>query len=166
VLFTFFQWLQNTSGSTAIRESLYVYQIVESTHVLSLCLFVGLAVILDLRLIGITINGTPVSEISQRILPWTVAGFVLMVASGALLFYSEPARFFLSYLFRLKLSLLVLAAVNVWVFHSTVYRSVAEWDLDVVPPRRARIAGAVSLFLWAAIIVTGRLVAYRWPGLK
>ena len=48
----FCQWLADTSGSIALHESLYMYPLVESTHVLTLCLFVGMAMMLDLRLTG------------------------------------------------------------------------------------------------------------------
>jgi hypothetical protein len=58
--------------------------------------------------------------------------------------------------------MLVLAGVNAWVFHRTVYRNVAEWDLDPVPPRRARLAGGLAILLWAAMITSGRMVAYDW----
>jgi hypothetical protein len=65
--------------------------------------------------------------------------------------------------FRLKVVFLVLAALNVWAFHSgPVYRRLAEWDSAVVPPRGARLAGAASLVLWAAIIFSGRMIAYNW----
>jgi hypothetical protein len=56
---------------------------------------------------------------------------------------------------------LVLAGLNVWIFRKTVYRSVAEWDLDPVPPRRARVAGGLSLLLWAVMITLGRMIPYQ-----
>lgn len=71
-----------------------MYPIVESVHVLALCLFLGLAVVLDLRLLGVTFQRTRVSEIAERLLPWTALGFALMVTSGALLFYAIPVRTF------------------------------------------------------------------------
>ena len=85
-----------------------------------------------------------------------------MVISGVLLFYAIPVRAFHNIFFRIKVVMLILAGLNVWVFHSTVFRSVAEWDLDPVLPKRARIAGAVSLVLWASIVVAGRMIAYNW----
>src|ERR1700741_3785584 len=52
----FAQWLAGTSGSVALHESLYMYPLVESIHVLTLCGFVGLAAGLDLRLMGVAIT--------------------------------------------------------------------------------------------------------------
>jgi hypothetical protein len=161
-LLTFCEWLANTPGSIALHESTYVYPVVESIHVLTLCLFLGLAVMLDLRLLGIGMRQTPVSEVADRLFPWTVAGFVVMVISGVLLFYGIPVRTYQNIFFRIKVVLLGLSGLNAFVFHSTVYRKVAEWDLDLVPPRRARLAGGFSLFFWACIVVAGRMIAYNW----
>jgi Family of unknown function (DUF6644) len=117
---------------------------------------------LDLRLLSLTMRSVPVSQVAGRLLPWARAGFVVMVITGALLFYAIPVRAFHNIFFRIKVVLLILAGINVWVFHSTVFRSVAEWDLDPVLPKRARMAGAVSLVLWASIVVAGRMIAYNW----
>ena len=161
-LLTFCEWLANTPGSIALHESIYVYPVIESIHVLTLCLFLGLAAMLDLRLLGITMRETPVSEMADRLLPWTIAGFVVMVISGAFLFYGIPVRTYQNIFFRIKVVLLVLSGVNAFVFHSTIYRKVAEWNLDTVPPIRARLAGGLSLLFWASIVVAGRMIAYNW----
>jgi hypothetical protein len=158
----FCEWLANTPGSIALHESLWGYPIVESTHVLTMCLFLGMIVMLDLRLLGVTMRRVPVSQVAGRLLPWARAGFVVMVVSGALLFYAIPVRAFHNIFFRLKVVMLILAGLNAWAFHSGVFGKVSEWDLNSVPPRRARMAGAVSLVLWASIVVAGRMIAYNW----
>ena len=161
-LLHFCEWLANTPGSIALHESLWGYPVLESVHVLALCLFVGMAAALDLRLLGAALRRTPVSEAAARLLPWAVAGFVVMVVSGALLVYAIPVRTYQSIWFRAKVVLMMAAGLNAWVFHHTMYRRVGEWDLDRIPPQRARAAGAVSLVLWASIIILGRLIAYNW----
>jgi len=155
-------WLENTPGSIALHESIWVYPIVESVHVLTLCVFLGLTVMLDLRLLGVALPATPVSQILKRFLPWTVAGFVVMVVSGALLFYAIPVKTYLNIFFRLKVAFLLMAGLNVAVFQVTAGRTIAHWDLDPRPPTGARLAGGVSLALWAAIVICGRMIAYNW----
>lgn len=156
------EWLEKTPWSIALHESIWAYPLVESVHVLTLCLFLGTAVMLDLRLLGVLLRRVPVSEAAEQLFRWMVAGFVLMVISGALLFYAIPVRTYLNIFFRIKVAMLVLAGLNAWIFHRTVYRRVADWDLDPVTPRPARIAGGLSLALWAAIVVAGRMIAYNW----
>jgi hypothetical protein len=139
-----------------------MYPLVESAHVLTLCVFVGMSVMLDLRLLGLTLARVPVTDIIRRLLPWMSTGFVMMVITGLLLFYAIPVRSYQSIWFRAKVIMLILAGLNAWIFHSTVYRSVRDWDLAQVTPKRARVAGGFSLVLWALIIVAGRMIAYNW----
>jgi hypothetical protein len=161
-LLRFCEWLAATPGSIALHESLHIYPLISTVHVVTLTVFVGTAVMLDLRLLGATLRSVPVSEVVVRLRPWTMAGFLLMVVSGALLFYANPTPRYQNIFFRAKMLMLFLAGVNAWVFHKTVYRSVADWDQDPVLPRRAGVAGGVALVLWAAIIMSGRMIAYDW----
>jgi hypothetical protein len=160
-VFGFFDWLAATPASIAVHESRYLYLIVLTVHVMTLCVFVGMAVLLNLRLMGMTLLRVPISELSERLLPWIVTGFSVMVISGALLFFCAPLDKYANLFFRAKMGLLIFAGINVWVFYTTVYRRVGEWDLDPVPPVGARLAGGVSLVLWAAIITAGRMIPYQ-----
>jgi len=154
-------WLADTQWSIALHESQYAYAIVESIHVWTLCLFVGFAVLLDLRLVGAVFRDVPISEMARRVLPWTTIAFVVMVISGVVLFYAIPLRTYHNVFFRLKAILLILAGLNAFVFHHGIYTKVAHWDLTT-PPRPARMAGLCSLLLWVAIVFSGRLIAYNW----
>lgn len=161
-LLAFCEWLAATDHSTALRESLYMYPLVESTHVLFLLLFVGLTVMLDLRLLGIALRQLPVSELVDRILPWVRWGFAVMVFTGVLLFFAIPVRTYQSVWFRAKMMMLTLAALNIWYFHYRVYPARDAWDRDPRPPWAVRRAGLASILLWAGIVVAGRFIAYNW----
>jgi hypothetical protein len=158
----FIEWLDQTPWSIALHESVWAYPVIESIHVLTLCLFLGMAILLDLRLLGITFKRVPVSELADRFLPWTVSGFVVMVVTGIFLFYGIPIRTYHNVFFRAKVLMLILAGINVWVFHSGIYLRVAQWGRDPRPPLRARMAGMFSLILWAGVVVAGRMIAYNW----
>jgi hypothetical protein len=153
------QWLNDTSIGTAIRESIFVFPIIETVHVLGIALLVGTVAILDLRLVGLLLKNEPVSRIAAQILPLTWAGFVVMFASGFLLFWAEAAKSYSNPAFRLKLVLLALVGLNPLLFHCTIYKSVAHWN-ESVTPFRAKLAAILSLSLWSAIIVAGRAIAY------
>ena len=155
------EWLAATPGSIALHESRYLYLVVLSVHVLTLCLFVGTAAMIDLRLMGLTMQRVRFSEVIARLLPWTTAGFLLMIGSGALLFYAAPLVRYQNIFFRVKMAALMLAALNVFVFHNTVDRRRTEWDSDPVPPRSARWGGGVALVLCAVLIVLGRMIPYQ-----
>ena len=97
---------------------------------MTLCVFIGMALMLDLRLMGAALSRVPVSEVVERLFPWTVGGFLVMVGSGALLFYSAPLVRYRNVFFWVKMAMLALAGANAVVFHRTIYPSVAEWDRD------------------------------------
>jgi hypothetical protein len=158
----FFEQLADTPWSMALHESDIAYSILESTHVWSLVLFFGLVIVFDLRLPGWAFPKVPISEFSRRLLPWTILGFVLMVISGLLLVYAIPVRSYQNLFFRFKMILLLLAGINVLIFHARVYPGITKWDNDAKPPRAARLAGAMSLALWIGIVVSGRMIAYNW----
>jgi len=159
---SFFQRLGETEWSVALHESEIAYSIIESLHVWSMCLFFGMTSMFDLRLLGWTMRGVPVSEVIRRLQPWTVVGFVMMAVTGALLFYAIPLRSYQNIFFRTKMLMMMLAGVNVFLFHARVFPGVAKWDGDAVPPRAARVAGGLSLVLWVCIIFSGRMIAYNW----
>ena len=100
-LLSFCQWLADTPGSIALHESLFMYPLVESLHVLTLCVFVGMSTMLDLRLLGLTLRRVPLTDITNRLFPWMFAGFFVMVVTGVLLFYAIPVRSYQSIWFRM-----------------------------------------------------------------
>jgi hypothetical protein len=155
------RWLQNTAGGTGIRESIWLFPLLDASHVWSLALFFGSIAVFDLRLLGLGLRREPVSEVARGLLPWTWAGFACMAASGGLLFWSEPLKCYGSTAFRIKVVAILLAGVNALVFHLTTYRRVAAWDDWRVTPASARLAGFLSLALWVCVIVSGRFVGYR-----
>ncbi len=159
-LFEICQWIENTPSSTALRESIWMFPIMESSHVLGLAFSVGTVVWFDLRLLGVAMRRYSVSETFAIVRPWMFTGFAIMMITGVFLFWSHALKCYGSNYFRIKLVLLVLAAVNIIVFHSTIDRRRAEWDNAPIPPLRARLAGFTSVLLWLAIVAAGRLMAY------
>ena len=157
-----FEWMDALPSSIWLRESLYAFPILLTAHVITLAMFAGLVVMMDLRLVGIAHKGTPFSQIQKRLFPWQMVGMVLSFTTGLLLFYSQPMRYFGKVYYWLKLALLVLAGLNALVFHFTTYRSVASWDTDAGPPVGAKWAGGLSIAMWAGIVAFGRMSAYDW----
>jgi len=159
----FLQWLANTPFSTTMRESTWAEPIVETVHVLTLTMFLGFAVLLDLRLLGICLKRRRVSDVLGQLNRWLFAGFAVMVVTGTLLFCADPVSFYSTFFLKAKMVMLVLAGLNIVVFNLTVGRKVAEWDLDSRTPRGAKVASIVSIVLWVLIVAAGRAIAYALP---
>jgi hypothetical protein len=156
------EWLEGLAWATAIRESAWGYPIIETAHVASIVAFAGLVIMMDLRLVGLAFTHAPPMQIQRRLFPWQVAGLVPSMATGFLLCCIDPLRYYGNVLFRVKLVLLALAGLNALAFHLATYRRAGRWDEDLQVTTTARLAGAVSLLLWSAVIVSGRLTAFNW----
>jgi hypothetical protein len=162
VIRTWFEWLDAFPSSIALRESVYGYIYLLTGHAVAMALFAGLIVMMDLRLLGLAYRRTPLSQVQKQLFPWQMVTMAVSAATGALLFYSQPMRYYGKVFFWVKMALMLFAGINALVFHYTTYRSVATWDTDARAPLGARLAGAFSIALWAGVIVFGRITAYNW----
>lgn len=158
----FLEWLGSTPWSVGLLESFWMWPLLESTHTLSIAFFVGLAMAMDLRLMGVTFGGIRITDFTNRLLPLVRWGFGLTMVTGVIVFYSNPLRYYHNMFFRFKMALLVVAGLNIAYFHFRTHKRVAEWDQAPKPPIPARTAGAVSFVVWSFIIIFGRLIAYNW----
>jgi hypothetical protein len=155
------QWIQQTPLSVAIRESIWVYPILNVLHCVGILLVAGTIVVVDLRLLGFGMRRTAVSSVVSQVLPWTLSGFGFMFLTGSLLAWSEPVRLYRSIFFPWKLLFLAIAGLNALLFHLGVYRGVCAWDSATLTPVRARLAGALSILCWICVIAAGRAVGYE-----
>jgi uncharacterized protein DUF6644 len=156
-----FETIANSENSIALRESQYVWSLFEVAHVVCMCLFAGLIIMMDLRLLGIGNMQTPFSQLQKRLFPWQMLGMTLSAMTGLVLVYGDPMRFYSNIFFWMKMSLMVIAGLNALAFHYIEYFNVDNWD-NKVPPYGAKLAGALGLGLWAFVIVSGRLIPYNW----
>jgi hypothetical protein len=152
-------WLETTRLAALMRESLWLYPIVEIVHIVGFVVLVGAAVMFDLRLLGVS-RALPASLMARHHLPWARAALVLVVPSGFLMFIAHATEFADNPAFRVKLILLAAAGLNALLFHRGAFRSVTGWETDTVVPVTARAAAVASLVLWVGVIAAGRLLAY------
>ena len=155
------EWLAALAWTTQLRESTTGAAMLQTAHVASTVVFAGLVIMMDLRLVGLAFTNAPPAQIQRRLFPWQMAGFVPSMASGLLLCCVDPVSYYGNVMFWVKLALLALAGLNALAFHLTTYRTAGRWDEDPKGTATARLAGAVSLLFWSAIIVTGRLTGYK-----
>jgi hypothetical protein len=159
----FLSWLYATHFSTVIRDSVWVEPVVETVHVLTLTLFLGFVVLLDLRLLGVVLTQTRMSDVIRQLNPWLYLAYAIMLISGILLFCGDPLSFWTTFPFKAKMVMLVLAGINTFIFNRTVGRRVSEWDMESQTPPAAKLAAVFSMILWVAVIAAGRAIAYVLP---
>lgn len=129
----------------------WVFPVVEAIHICGFTLLVGTVVILDLRLLGISLRSQPVSRLARELAPWIWTGIIIQLTTGPYLFSGDPREYVQIEAFRNKM-LFLLAAL---IFHFTVIRKATAPAADSAPPGWRKPAAALSLGLWLCVLLAG-----------
>ena len=156
------QWLEHTPFALSISESIWLFPLIEGTHILALPLSVGMIVIFDLRLLGLAFRDGPASLVMREVVRWSKIGFPIMFVTGVLLFVTQAGKAYGNAFFRTKLILLLLLGINAVVYQLVFYPKMAQWDLARRAPVGARMCAGLSLLVWIGVIVCGRTMAYQF----
>jgi len=156
MLLPLFEWCEATALGQAIRESLWLFPVIESIHLLGLAMIGGALLVVDLRLFGLALRQQPVAPLARDVHPWLVGSLAVMLTTGIMLFLSESIRCYYSPPFWTKMELLLVAIL----FTFTVRRKVALADEKRVGPIWGRLVAFVSLALWFGVGFSGRWIAF------
>jgi hypothetical protein len=145
----FLATLQGSNLASTIRDSLYLFPLLEATHVIGFTMVFGTITVIDLRLLGLASTRRPFSRIASEILKWTWAAFALTVTTGLMMFITNAGVYYNNFFFRSKMVLLALAGINMLMFELTAGRSVSpvghiEGRLPLRKSRRSSIARAMD----------------------
>jgi hypothetical protein len=159
----FVNWIQEDLGrfspegqswSHQLHESLFMWNVIEGTHVLTIMFFAGTIWLIDLRMMGLAFTNLPFSKLNDRVLPITTIAFAAMVITGLLAFLGRtPVDYYHSIWFRLKMVFLIIAVINIFWFHHKVQKSQAEWDAPP-SPKPAALPWSKSALPLAAVVVS------------
>ncbi len=149
----FFEWCEATFLGQSIRDSLWLFPVIEAVHLVAFAALGGAVLLVNLRLLGLLFRSHPVARLAEAARPWQRGSFALSLATGSLLFLSEPMKLYYSEPFWIKISCLALAVV----FDFTVRRPVTRAGLSGVS---GRLVGLVSLLLWSGVAWGGRWIGF------
>ena len=156
----FCAWLENTSVGTTIRQSTWLFPAIETLHVLATVIVVGSVTMLDLRLLNVAWRDRSIREVHEDVLPWTWSSFAVAAIAGSLLFSSSATKYYHNLPFRMKMVLLVLIAINAAFFETRTYRRIGNSNDEARISFGAKIAGAVGIVLWIAVVACGRWIGF------
>jgi hypothetical protein len=148
------------SWSHQLHQSLFMWNVIEGTHVLTIMFFAGTIWLIDLRMLGVAFRNVPISRLNEKVLPITVISFGIMILTGVIAFIGrDPMMYYHNIWFRLKIVFIIVAAINILWFHYKVQKSETEWDTipaDAPPPPSNRSSKALWVFLGSilALLVT------------
>lgn len=144
----FFQYLESLKFGAGNE---YTVAFINVSHLLSLVVFIGSMLVVDLRLLGSGMRRQPLSEVARAARPWMIGGFIAMAITGAGQVVATPMKAYFSDQFWLKMELLVVA-----VIFAFIVRVLAAGRDEA--PAWGKPAGVVSILLWSFIAVQGRLI--------
>lgn len=156
MLFQIFQWIENTGLGEAIRESKWLFPVIESVHLLGLAVIGGAVLVVDLRLAGFGLRRQPLRQMATDVQPWLIGSLLVMLISGILLFTSEATKCYYHEAFWIKMASLLLAIL----FTFTIRRSVTQADPERIGPLRSRLVAVVSVALWSGVGIGGRWIGF------
>jgi hypothetical protein len=143
----FFEWLEATAYGQLIRDSLWLFPIIESVHLLGLCILGGSLLIVDLRMFGAGLRSQTIADISRGARPWLVGTLVLMASTGVSLFMSEAVKCYHNPSFWVKMWTLPVALGYTFLVRERVARRAG---LDTSAVTRLVATGSIALHLQAA----------------
>jgi hypothetical protein len=152
--------IQSSALAEWMRNTLPAMQVVEATHVLAAVVVFGTVLIVDLRLLGLADAPRAFTRISRETLPLTWIAFAIAALTGSLMFTTSAETYFANAAFRLKALALLGAGLNMAGFQLLTARGTAAWDVGKATPPAARVAGLVSMLLWAAVVLLGRWIGF------
>ena len=156
-LLPFFQWCDATTIGQWIRDSTWLFPIIETFHILALTVLFGTVLVIDLRLMGAGLRGQPVAVIARHLRPWLRGSLAVILVSGILLFLSEAMKCYGNDGFRFKMAALFLALT----FQFTVFRYVTSPAGEArVWPVGKKAAALVSMVLWLGVGIGGRAIGF------
>jgi hypothetical protein len=159
-LFDIFHAIQETESSTALRESLYAFPLLEALHLLGLALSFGLILLTDLRLTGLLLKRIPLADLLDQLRYYIFGGFALTFLTGGLLFWAEAETLYSNLPFWLKVGCMVVACLNALYFELKWGHRAAQWANQTVLPAAASRAGWISLSFWTLATIFGRSIPY------
>ena len=154
-LLPFFEWCEASWLGNSIRESLWLFPVIEAVHLLGLCLLGGAILLVDLRLLGVGLRRYPIPQIARDAAPWLAASVVIMLATGVALFLSESIKCYYNQAFWVKITTLPFALAFTFFVRQRVARDAADQATS-----RTRLVAAVSLVLWFTVAAAGRWIGF------
>ncbi len=150
-----FEWFEYTTPGIIVRESVWMFPVVEAVHLLGLCLLGGAVITVDLRMLGLGLRKQTISELAANLRPWLIGAVILMLSTGTLLFLSEAVKCYYNTSFWVKITTLPIALIFTFVVRERV---AVSGGMDT--STKTRLVAAGSMLLWFTVAAAGRWIGF------
>ena len=152
------QWFEQSSLGQWARETSWLFLAAETAHFMGLSVLLGSLAVLDARILGF-MRQAP-GERLVGVIPFAIAGFLINLASGFVMFCADAARYWSNPWFKFKLLLVIAAGLNALWFWLAEQADVESLKSGQDAATSAKLVAAASLMLWLAVLTIGRLLPY------
>jgi len=147
-----------------MESSTWVWPIAEMFHYLGMALLIGTVGLLDVRILGFG-REIPIAAL-DRFVAIGFIGFALNLITGLMFVTGNPLGQPIDYLtnlaFQIKMLLILLAGLNLLVFHVTgLARATEAVPASGEAPAAAKAVAIASLVFWFGVIYFGRMIMYN-----
>jgi hypothetical protein len=154
-LLPYFEWIEATALGNAIRQSLWLFPVIEAVHLLGLSVLGGSVLVVDLRMLGFGLRNHAIPDLMRDARPWFVGSLVVMLLTGWALFTSEAIKCYYNTSFWVKITTLPLAIVLTLLIRD---RMASRAALGTTP--LTRLVGFLSIALWFIVAAAGRWIGF------
>jgi hypothetical protein len=144
-----------------LQDAAWVVPTSQSIHIVCVSVVFCCAVMISLRLLGLSASGRSVSQLVDTLVPWMYRALAVLLLTGLVQTIAEPVRQFVTPVFWCKMLMIMCVLVLTVCFARAVRRNAAKWD-TASRPASAKWFALISLGLWVGIIVCGRFIGYTW----
>jgi hypothetical protein len=154
-LLPYFEWIEATALGNAIRQSLWLFPVIEAVHLLGLSVLGGSVLIVDLRMLGTGLRNHAIAQIARDARPWFVGALIVMLLTGWALFTSEAIKCYYNFSFWVKITTLPVAIVFALLVRDRIAAS-AGMHATIL----TRVVGLLSIALWFTVAAAGRWIGF------
>ena len=154
MLLKVFEWMQASAFTTAVQGSWWAGAFFNVCHLLTLAVFIGALVLVDLRLLGAGMRQQPLARLAADARPWLVGGLIGMAVTGTPQMVSLAVRNYYNFYFWFKM--IVLTAAIIYTF--TIRQRVILASASDAGSAQAKLVGGISLLLWTVVTATARMI--------
>ena len=137
-------------------EHPWAWPAAEVLHFIGLAVLFGVAIAVNLRLLGVTRHVALVD--AYKLLPLAMWAFVVQGITGMMFFVGQAFQYIDNPAFHWKILLMLLAAAN--VLYLTLFDDFWELGPEDDAPVVAKVASASQLVLWVGVLFFGRMLPY------
>ena len=155
-LLPYFEWVEGTSLGHAIRQSLWLFPVIEAVHLLGLSVLGGAVLIVDLRMLGVGLRNQAIPQIVRDARPWFTGALLVMLVTGWALFASEAIKCYYNFSFWVKITTLPFAIVFAYAVRDRIALRAGATHATAL----TRAAGLLSIAMWFTVAAAGRWIGF------